>query len=330
MITFFETNYLDEVTQLVALLTVIFLLWCFRASKSLPSNQMTIRSVGRKSPSTGFDNIPSLIWTYWHDENPPLVVQLCLENWKRFNPDYQITMVTAATIGQYIDDVPSNLGTLHVTKQSDWLRLALLQKYGGVWLDASIILTEPLDNWLVPILNSSQSSFFAFHLERYNVDKRYPLIENWFLAAKVDDPFIRDWISVFRTKVIDEGTENYIHGLEKANLLSQYAQRVGSPYYHTMHIVAQQLIQQPGAESNYYLILGKAEDSAFKLQANSGWRRLRLFWRLLILRDKNLPPLIKLRGGERRKLEWYLSRRLYLKTSTIAYYLMMTIRCTKK
>ena len=28
---------------------------------------------------------------------------------------------------------------------ADWLRLALLWKHGGVWLDATLLLTAPLD-----------------------------------------------------------------------------------------------------------------------------------------------------------------------------------------
>jgi mannosyltransferase OCH1-like enzyme len=34
--------------------------------------------------------------------------------------------------------------TLTLAKRSDWVRLELLNRYGGIWLDASTILTESL------------------------------------------------------------------------------------------------------------------------------------------------------------------------------------------
>lgn len=304
---------------------IYFITWCINASKPLPKNEMLVKTFGSSvAESTNLPEFPNRIWTYWHDENPPLVVKYCIANWQRLNPDYCITMVTAATISQYVKDIPINLGSLHVTKQADWLRLALLNEYGGIWLDSSIILTEPIDNWLKPIINMPKHSFFAFYLKPFDTNKDCPLIENWFLAAKKGDPFIKDWLCTFRNKVIDAGTEYYLESLKQSKSLELYASRVGDPSYHTMHVVAQELLWQKTAQTDYFLALSQAETNAYKLQAHSKWRRLRLFWRLLVLSDRNLPPLIKLRGGERRKLEWYLVAKLYRKKSTVGHLLCST------
>ena len=43
---------------------------------------------------------------------------------------------------------------------SDWLRLALLAKHGGVWLDATLLLTAPLQ-----YLVNESATFSGVHLE---------------------------------------------------------------------------------------------------------------------------------------------------------------------
>jgi hypothetical protein len=59
---------------------------------------------------------------------------------------------------------------------SDLVRLALLNKYGGVWADASMYCVVPLDRWLVPKM---QSGFFAFRGVR-----RGRVMGNPFLASQ--------------------------------------------------------------------------------------------------------------------------------------------------
>eukprot|EP00434_Breviolum_minutum_P042587 symbB.v1.2.037915.t1/scaffold5722.1/size24223/1 len=63
---------------------------------------------------------------------------------------------------------------------ADWLRLALLWKHGGVWLDATLLLTAPLD-----FLVNDTVSLSGVHLEGR--------LENFFLAAPKGEEVIQRW-----------------------------------------------------------------------------------------------------------------------------------------
>lgn len=304
------------VVVIVSILIMLVAWWVYRSSKPLSSTSLEMRTWGNGPCLEG--DLPKLIWTFWHDDQPPELVQRCIQNWRKQNPDYQITLVTAATLSDYVDAVPSSLTAVHVTKQADWLRMALLEKYGGVWLDASIILAQPLEQWLRPHFTEHKASFVGFYLQRHATESEYPLIENWFMAAKPGDAFIRDWLHLFTTEVINSGTESYLNKLRQAGQLQRFCQGFTTPEYHTMHVAGQQLLHQNNATECYRLNLLRAEDYGFKLQAASQWRRRRLYWRLLVRCDEHLPPLIKLRGGERRKLDFYLRHNLYGKNSLFA------------
>jgi hypothetical protein len=64
-----------------------------------------------------------------------------------------------------------------VTPYSDILRTELLRRHGGVWADATVYCTRPLDDWLLQVM--SQTDFFAF--SRPGPDRE---IASWFLASR--------------------------------------------------------------------------------------------------------------------------------------------------
>lgn len=92
-----------------------------------------------------------IIWQYWHQgvENAPPLIRQCLDSVKKFNPDHEVKVLTFDTVSDYVD-MPQkyydlvNKGKIKIAFFSDMLRLYLLRKYGGVWIDATIMLTAPL------------------------------------------------------------------------------------------------------------------------------------------------------------------------------------------
>lgn len=96
-----------------------------------------------------------IIWQYWgqglDSQNMPYVVQLCFASVDRFKSDYEVIRLTDQTISDYIEFPPEVLNKLRSgiftrTAFSDLLRLAILRLYGGVWLDATILLTGALSD----------------------------------------------------------------------------------------------------------------------------------------------------------------------------------------
>ena len=266
--------------------------------------------------------VPRKVWSYWHDDQPPLVVRLCIDNWKALNPGYQVHLLNARSVADFLPDVPPTLARLGAAKQSDWIRLALLERHGGIWLDSSIILTTSLD-WMLERQQATGAEYLGFYLDRYAVPGSRPLVDSWCMAAPPGSPFIRDWLALFRAEAIDGETEDYLDALRAQGRFDDVVQKLGSPSYHTVHVCAQDLLERH--PDRYRLLLLRAEDSAYAFQARSRWKRRRLYVHLLF---NPIPdpctPMIKLRGGERRKLEPYVRLKLLRRHSIVGRFLFRT------
>ena len=142
------------------------------------------------------------IWQMWYqgEENAPLIVKKCLESVKKYNPDKEIIVINEKSIDKYIE-VPFFVrekykkGIISKAHFSDYIRTCLLVKYGGIWIDSTVLLTDKIPD---EILNQN---FFVFKNPLwYNlktvptenlfslfllVDKNSGLYgSNWFILSK--------------------------------------------------------------------------------------------------------------------------------------------------
>ena len=80
-----------------------------------------------------------------------------------------------------MDRVPGfdSLGIMH---QSDWIRTEHIAHYGGVWLDPTIVMFEPVESWLV---EGELCGFAGLH----DVD----VIENWAFSAPPGSALMQAW-----------------------------------------------------------------------------------------------------------------------------------------
>ena len=108
--------------------------------------------------------------------------------------------------------------------------------------------------------------------------------------------------------------------LRAQGLYQQAVQCIDDPVYLSMHMALQVVLLRGGG---YRLCLAKAEDGPFYYHVLGRWNRAALKLRLLFARVRGpLPPLIKLRGPDRRRLDDYLARGLYLPESVAGRWLM--------
>lgn len=124
--------------------------------------------------------IPKTIWMLWLQgiDNAPDVVQKCYLSWQRHNPDWVINMLDEDTMRQFVDIemiIKKNRNGINNQHIADILRINLLNKYGGVWVDSTCFCCQPLDNW---INDYALAGFFAFY-----GPGRDRLFDNWFLAS---------------------------------------------------------------------------------------------------------------------------------------------------
>lgn len=99
-----------------------------------------------------------IIWQFWQqgiDENTPKLVRTCLDSVQKYRGRYEVIVLSRETLGDYLEELPGFVwekfgkGGFVFPKIANLVRLQLLSAYGGVWLDATIYLTGPIDeSWL--------------------------------------------------------------------------------------------------------------------------------------------------------------------------------------
>ncbi len=267
------------------------------------------------------ESIPKIIWSYWHELPEPEFITRCFANWQRMAPDHDIRVLQDSTLPLWLEgDAPlAQLANLPAYRRADWLRLQLLQAYGGIWIDASTLLTQDLC-WLHDTQNHNRCDYVGYYIQRYSTSHDQPIVENWFMAAVPSSPFIRDLTSEFAL-ALTLGEKGYLRELEKNDLRERVVQGLGNMQeYLIMHVAAAVVLntnQQP-----YRLALTRAEDSAFLFLANLGWSRTRMYIRLALSRcPSRLPAVIKFRGHDRKVLEKGLAKRWLLPSSLLAKFL---------
>ena len=178
--------------------------------------------------------------------------------------------------------LPANWKTLPAYRQSDIIRLRLLEKYGGVWIDASTILLEDLDKFI------SKDNLTLFITPRSSLEN--PVFENWFISAPPNNLVIKMWIEEVLTAL--PNPKEYI------NKSSDYSkQTISKLYYHICHLVLKNIY-----ENNKKLFNGAkiyvSNDTAFYYQRNTPILKY-LFKNKF---DKSR-LMIKLTGKHRKKID---------------------------
>lgn len=120
----------------------------------------------------------NIIWQYWGqgiDNETPTVVQDCFASVDEHKADWTVIRLDDKTFSEYVefpDFVKQKVdsGIFNKTLFSDLLRLALLKLYGGVWLDATIYMTDKIPNDLATL------DYFMY--QRDNEEKNKSFWEN--------------------------------------------------------------------------------------------------------------------------------------------------------
>ena len=266
------------------------------------------------SPPT--EPVPRIVWTYWDAATPPLV-RACLQTWRAHAGRFELRVLDDGTLGQWIGDLPPGLEREPV-RRSDWIRLELLRRYGGIWMDASSIVTRPLD-WVLEAQQASGADLAGYFLKRYTTDARFPVVENWCMAAPPGSRFIADLHEEFIRHVLAGSNLDYIERLRSLGLYERVRQNIEIPHYLSMHLAAQVVMQTRGG---YRLAMAEAEGGPLFYHQASGWNRNALRARLLLRQAPTaVPALIKLRKPDRRRLDTYIDAGLALPGSIAARYL---------
>lgn len=260
-----------------------------------------------KLPSNAFhkNTAQKVIWSFWDKGygKMPAFYQVNVDYWhKILGPSWKIR-VTNLIPGDHDNifngiiekaDLPAAFDLTSSVMKSDAIRLAILKRHGGVWMDVSNILLKSVDDFCWNEMKSGQVLLCGFYGEGWGNDHldRKDYFENWFIAAGDENVFIDAWQKVFNLYWDDRIESNNLweHPLYQGIDISNF-QRYGADYrnYLTQHIAFRKAVEQDPIMNNIFknhMKLYEARD-AFFIMTKVGWDESAIAHKLIHEKDEN-------------------------------------------
>lgn len=129
------------------------------------------------------------VWICWLQgmENAPQVVKECYQSVQYWMHDKKIIVITTNNFNKYVD-FPDYIiekwkkGIISNTHFSDLLRLELLIRYGGLWLDATTMMTGPLPEYI------TENDFFVYRNGWMDMDMIN--MGSWLIYSRYSNNFL--------------------------------------------------------------------------------------------------------------------------------------------
>ena len=200
------------------------------------------------------------IWICWLQglECAPSLVKTCVESIYSFYQKNEIIILTYNNLSEYVE-IPDYIqekhekGLISPAHFSDIIRVALLTQHGGVWIDATVLLTGEIPADIM------QSDFFCYR----NTQTAFSKIKasNWFIVSKPNNPIlccVRNMLFIYWKK--ENRAKNYfIFHFFFAITISKNAECrniwINTPNYsnYKNHLLQEQLLK-PFNQQTYEVI----------------------------------------------------------------------------
>lgn len=186
-------------------------------------------------------NVPKIVWTYWENKDGrtelPTHIKLCFETfYKHLSHDYQIIILDQNTIKNYLPDVRTDIDDLMIAQKVDYYRIALLHKYGGIWIDADTLVMRNFDEIFEKLdVNYDFVGFGCTAVTCFN-GKWQP--SNWALASRPNGILMRSCLDKLNKKLDDRKIFSEAidyHDMGKYIIwtsLTELKEKQGYDYYH--------------------------------------------------------------------------------------------------
>lgn len=199
--------------------------------------------------------LPKNIFLFW-DTYPtaPPIVTFCIDNAKRLNVGYNVRVINGAEADEILsaDFSAEVLSSINVTQKSDVLRTKLLVDNGGVWMDATGLLHEPLDLWLGAYMSGDMTAvketnpirvigawFIAARKGAFVMSAMYETLKAYWATPKLRLPTDDAW-----HKLVDSNFQEYISDYS-AHVLRIY------PYFFYNYLFARNLETDPAFAAEF-------------------------------------------------------------------------------
>lgn len=163
------------------------------------------------------------IWTYWEqglDRATPWI-RLGRDTIERHRGDLEVVTLDASTVKRYLPDLPESIERIPtIATRVDYIRVRLLEKYGGVWLDLDVAAFPALAT-LPRLLDDHELVSTGIHENDITLA---------FLAARPHGSILQAWTELQDRAIRDVGPEGLRSwGVLGSVLIADEISRVG---YH--------------------------------------------------------------------------------------------------
>ena len=180
------------------------------------------------------------LWVYWENKDgkpTPPIIESCLEIMRlRLSNNFNMILLDHNNITEYIPEIKERkhiLDKLIIAHRVDYYRVLLLNKYGGLYLDADIIVLNDLKD----IINKlKDNDYIGFGCTGYKCINGYGKPSNWAMGSKANGIMISR-LKKYLENILDNITENNIdyHTFGKLaiwKILDKLIKNENYKYYH--------------------------------------------------------------------------------------------------
>ncbi len=143
------------------------------------------------SPLESSDTQPAkIIWVLWlqGEEFAPEIVRRCISSIREHAGECEVRVVDNSNLADYIV-IPNSINErlrkhqMQFAQYSDYIRVALLVRYGGFWIDSTVLMTGPMPEAAL------DSPLFVFKTSAF--DNAVIKCSSWFIAAQRNNPILQ-------------------------------------------------------------------------------------------------------------------------------------------
>lgn len=226
--------------------------------------------------SNGEYILPRVVYGYWDNLDENDIIQAHINTWSRnLAPGWKAEIITRKNVHNYVDpDFLQKFKDVGAVRFSDFLRVYLLSKNGGVWMDAGTILIDGtfLEKYREEMIQN-KIDILIYEFSDHSKPEQ-PYLENWFLMAPKGSLFITDLYNEF-TKSHDIGYLKYKNEVLAPKISFENSMGDGESTYHMQHGIIHYLLKKNNNENNtnkkYNMSIKDANESMFKAQKINNW-----------------------------------------------------------
>ena len=180
------------------------------------------------------------LWVYWEnkeDKPTPPIIEICLDIMKKkLSNNFRIIKLDQNNINEYIPEIKERkhiLDKLIIAHRVDYYRVLLLNKYGGLYLDADIIILDDLGDIIKKL---HEYDYIGFGCTGYRCTNGYGRPSNWAMGSKANGIMITR-LKNHLENILDNITEEKIdyHTFGKLaiwEILNQLIENENYKYFH--------------------------------------------------------------------------------------------------